>query len=208
MTTEDLLNYFYRKDTIVLDGSKASRVFQPDLQQGIKMTRDVRHPETNEIIIKEGRKLTKGSIRQLEAAGVELLPMTREEVVGLISAHDLANPKTGEVIVETNSEITPKILDELGACGIDRFDVLFMDQAGPSLRNTMLQDKIASPDVAIMEIYKRLRPGDPPTRETARTFFDGLFFNKDRYDLSKVGRLKRSSRAPCAPPTSSRSCAT
>ena len=190
MTTEDLLNYFYRKDTIVLDGSKASRVFQPDLQQGIKMTRDVRHPETNEIIIKEGRKLTKGSIRQLEAAGVELLPMTREEVVGLISAHDLANPKTGEVIVETNSEITPKILDELGACGIDRFDVLFMDQAGPSLRNTMLQDKIASPDVAIMEIYKRLRPGDPPTRETARTFFDGLFFNKDRYDLSKVGRLK------------------
>ena len=183
MTTEDLLNYFYRKDTIVLDGSKASRVFQPDLQQGIKMTRDVRHPETNEIIIKEGRKLTKGSIRQLEAAGVELLPMTREEVVGLISAHDLANPKTGEVIVETNSEITPKILDELGACGIDRFDVLFMDQAGPSLRNTMLQDKIASPDVAIMEIYKRLRPGDPPTRETARTFFDGLFFNNDRYDL-------------------------
>ncbi|MEI8358084.1 MAG: DNA-directed RNA polymerase subunit beta, partial [Deltaproteobacteria bacterium] len=190
MTTEDLLNYFYRKDTIVLDGSKASRVFQPDLQQGIKMTRDVRHPETNEIIVKEGRKLTKGSLRQLEAAGVELLPMTREEVVGLVSAHDLANPKTGEVIVETNSEITPKILDELGACGIDRFDVLFMDQAGPSLRNTMLQDKIASPDEAIMEIYKRLRPGDPPTRETARTFFDGLFFNKDRYDLSKVGRLK------------------
>src|SRR5581483_9203594 len=95
-----------------------------------------------------------------------------------------------EVIVETNQEITPAILEKLVERGIDRFEVLFMDHAGPSLRATMLQDKISSPDEAIIEIYKRLRPGDPPTRETARTFFDNLFFNKDRYDLSKVGRLK------------------
>src|SRR5262249_30660741 len=84
----------------------------------------------------------------------------------------------------------PEILDRLRDAGINQFDVLFMEHAGTSLRNTMLQDKISSPDEAIVEIYKRLRPGDPPTRETARTFFDNLFFNKDRYDLSKVGRLK------------------
>jgi len=190
MTTEDLLNYFYQKDTIVLDGNKASRVFRPELHLGIKLSRDVRHPDSNEILVKEGRKLTKGSIRQLEGAGVELLPMAKDEVVGKISAHDLADPKTGEVIVETNQEITPAILEKLVERGIDRFEVLFMDHAGPSLRATMLQDKISSPDEAIIEIYKRLRPGDPPTRETARTFFDNLFFNKDRYDLSKVGRLK------------------
>ena len=190
MTTEDLLNYFYRKDTILLDGKKASRIFRPDLHMGVRLSRDVRHPQTNEIIVKEGRKITKGSLRQLEAAGVEQLPITLEEIVGQVSAHDIADPDTGEVLVECNQEITPDILENLQKRGIAQFEVLFMDLIGPWLRNTMLQDKIASPDEAIMEIYKRLRPGDPPTRETARTFFDNLFFNKDRYDLSKVGRLK------------------
>ncbi len=190
MTTEDLLNYFYKRDTIVLDGKKAYRVFRPDLHLGIKVTRDVRHPETNEIIVKEGRKLTKGSIRQLEAANVEMLPITPEDIIGKVSAYDIPDPETGEVIVECNQEISPEILEKLRDRGITRFDVLFLDHTGPSLRNTMLQDKISSPDEAIMEIYKRLRPGDPPTRETARTFFDNLFFNKDRYDLSRVGRLK------------------
>ena len=190
MTTEDLLNYFYKKDTIVLDGKKASRIFRPELHLGIKLSRDVRHPETNEIIVKEGRKLTKGSIRQLEGAGVEMLPITPEDIVGKVSAYDIPDPETGEVLVECNQEISPEILERLRERNIERFDVLFLDHAGPSLRNTMLQDKISSPDEAIMEIYKRLRPGDPPTRETARTFFDNLFFNKDRYDLSRVGRLK------------------
>ncbi|MEW6271380.1 MAG: DNA-directed RNA polymerase subunit beta [Thermodesulfobacteriota bacterium] len=190
MTTEDLLNYFYKKDSIILDGKKAFRVFRPDLHLGTKVTRDVRHPETNEIIVKEGRKLTKGSIRQLEHAGVEVLPITPEDVIGKVSAFDIADPSTGEVLVECNQEISPDVLEKLRERGIERFDVLFLDYTGPSLRNTMLQDKISSPDEAIMEIYKRLRPGDPPTRETARTFFDNLFFNKDRYDLSRVGRLK------------------
>ena len=190
MNTEDLLNYFYKKDTIVLDGKKASRIFRPELHLGVKLSRDVRHPESNEIIVKEGRKLTKGSIRQLEAANVELLPITPEDIVGKVSAYDIPDPETGEVLVECNQEISPEILEKLRERNIERFDVLFLDHAGPSLRNTMLQDKISSPDEAIMEIYKRLRPGDPPTRETARTFFDNLFFNKDRYDLSRVGRLK------------------
>src|SRR5690606_6689262 len=107
MTTEDLLNYFYKKDTIVLDGKKAFRVFRPDLHLGTKVTRDVRHPETNEIIVKEGRKLTKGSIRQLEAAGVEMLPINFEDIVGKVSAYDIADPATGEVLVECNQEISP-----------------------------------------------------------------------------------------------------
>jgi DNA-directed RNA polymerase subunit beta len=198
MTTEDLLNYFYKKDTFVLDGKKASRIFRPDLHIGVRLSRDVRHPETNEILVKEGRKLTKGALRQLEAAGVEQLPIAPEEIVGQVSAHDVADPDTGEGIVECNQEITPDILENLAKRGITQFEILFMDLIGPSLRNTMLQDKISSPDEAIMEIYKRLRPGDPPTRETARTFFDNLFFNKDRYDLS-VGRLKLNLASPGRP---------
>ncbi|TMA82532.1 MAG: DNA-directed RNA polymerase subunit beta [Deltaproteobacteria bacterium] len=192
MSAEDLLNYYYKTDTIVLDGRKASKVFKPDQLAGVKATRDVRHPSSNEIIVKEGRKFTKAAIRQMEAAGVEQVPVALEEVIGRVSAHDIADPKTGEVLVECNQEITQERYDQLRDRGIATVEALFIDDLhiGPSLRNTLLQDKIASDQEAILEIYRRLRPGDPPTVETATAFFHNLFFNPDRYDLSKVGRLK------------------
>jgi len=191
MTAEDLLNYFYKTDTILLDARKVTKVFKPDQLVGLKASRDIRSA-SNELIVKEGRKITKVALRQLEAAGVKEIPITLEEVVGRISAHDVADPKTGEVLVECNQEITTENLDRLRERGITEIQVLFLDDThiGPSLRDTLLQDKIASPDEAIIEIYKRLRPGDPPTIETATTFFNNLFFNPERYDLSRVGRLK------------------
>jgi DNA-directed RNA polymerase subunit beta len=192
MSAEDLLNYYYKTDTIHLDGRKASKVFKPDQLAGVKATRDVRHPSSNEIIVKEGRKFTKAVIRQMEAAGVEQVPVALEEVIGRVSAHDIADAKTGEVLVECNQEITQERYDQLRERGIGTIEVLFVDDLhiGPSLRNTLLQDKIASDQESILEIYRRLRPGDPPTVETATAFFHNLFFNPDRYDLSKVGRLK------------------
>ncbi len=192
MTTEDILNYFYRKDTIVLEGRKAAKLFQPDHLVGVKATRDVRHPGTNELLVKEGRKFTKMALRQMEHAGIEQIPITVEEVLGRVSAHDVKNPKTGEVLLACNEEITEEKLELLRQHGIDRVEVLFLDDThiGPALRNTLLQDKIADPQEAILEIYRRLRPGDPPTPETATTFFNNLFFNPERYDLSRVGRLK------------------
>jgi len=192
MTTEDLLNYYYKKDTILLDGRKASKIFRPDQLVGIKASRDIRHPETNDIIVKEGRKFTKAVIRQMEAAGVEQVPITLDDVIGRVSAHDVPDPKTGEVMIEGNQELTQERYDVLRERGVNEIDVLFIDDlhVGPSLRNTLLQDKIASPEEAVLEIYRRLRPGDPPTPETATAFFHNLFFNPDRYDLSKVGRLK------------------
>jgi DNA-directed RNA polymerase subunit beta len=191
MTTEDLLNYFYKTDTILIDAKKTVKVFKPDQLVGVKATRDIR-AANNELIVKEGRKITKGALKQLEAAGVKEIPITLEEVIGRIAAHDLADPKTGEVLVECNQEITQDRLDRLREHGITEIPVLFLDDThiGPSLRDTLLQDKIASPEEAIIEIYKRLRPGDPPTVETATTFFNNLFFNAERYDLSRVGRLK------------------
>ncbi len=192
MTTEDILNYFYRRDTIVLDGRKAAKLFQPDHLVGIKATRDVRHPGTNELLVKEGRKFTKLALRQMEHAGIEQIPITVEEVLGRVSAHDVKDAKTGEVLLGCNEEITEEKLEVLRQRNIERLEVLFLDDThiGPALRNTLLQDKIADPQEAILEIYRRLRPGDPPTPETATTFFNNLFFNPERYDLSRVGRLK------------------
>ncbi len=191
MTSEDLLNYFYRTDTIILDGRKVVKIFKPDHLVGLKATRDIRS-ESNELLVKEGRKVTRASIRQMEAAGIREIPITIEEVIGRVAAHDLVDAKTGEVLVECNQEITADRLDRLRERGINEIEVLFLDEThiGPSLRNTLLQDKITSPEEAILEIYRRLRPGDPPTIETATTFFNNLFFNGERYDLSRVGRLK------------------
>jgi DNA-directed RNA polymerase subunit beta len=193
MTTEDLLNYFYKKDTILFDDNRLAKVFKPGHLLGAKASRDIRG-EGNELIVREGRKITKASIRQMEAAGVKEVPIALEEVISRVSAHDVVDPKTGEVLLECNQEITPEVLDRLRAAKVREVEVLLIDELGPSLRNTLLQDKIASPEDAILEIYKRLRPGDPPTIETATTFFNNLFFNPERYDLSRVGRLKLNHR--------------
>jgi DNA-directed RNA polymerase subunit beta len=192
MSTENLLNYFYKKDVIVFDDRKVSKVFKPDQLAGVKATRDVRHPTTNELVVKEGRKFTRTAIKQLEQAGMKHVPIAPEEVVGRVAAHDIVDSATGEVIVECNQELTPEKLKQLRDRNIHEIDVLLIDDLflGPSLRNTLLQDKINTPEEAILEIYKRLRPGDPPTLETATSFFNNLFFNAERYDLSKVGRLK------------------
>jgi len=193
MSTEDLLNYFYRKDTLLLESRRAvNKLFKPDQLVGVRATKDVRHPESNELIVKEGRKFTRGLLRQIETAGVEQIPITLEEIVGRVSAHDILDPKTKEVLVECNQEITQDHLELLFDRGVPSADVLFIDDAhaGPFLRNTLLQDKIPSPEEAVIEIYRRLRPGDPPTLEAATLFFHNLFFNPERYNLSKVGRLK------------------
>ncbi|MBI4515073.1 MAG: DNA-directed RNA polymerase subunit beta [Deltaproteobacteria bacterium] len=191
MTAEDLLNYFYKSDTVLFDGRKIAKVFKADQLLNVKATRDIRGAN-NELIVKEGRKITKGALKQMEAAGVSEIPITLEELIGRVAAHDVADPKTGEVLIECNQELTTDRFDRLRERGITEIQVLFLDDShiGPPLRDTLLQDKISSPEEAIVEIYKRLRPGDPPTIETATTFFNNLFFNPERYDLSRVGRLK------------------
>ncbi len=192
MTAEDLLHYYYKTDTILFDGRKSFKVFKADQLSGIRASSDIRHPETNDMIVKAGRKFTRAAIRQMEAANVERVPITQDEVIGCVSAHDVPHPKTGEVLLECNQEITAEKYDQLRECGIKSVEVLFIDDlhVGPSLRTTLLQDKMTFDSEAVLEIYRRLRPGDPPTQETATAFFHNLFFNPDRYDLSKVGRLK------------------
>src|SRR4249920_929088 len=196
MTIEDLLNYYYRSDTIVFDGRKPALLFNPQHLLGAKVGSDIRDPKTNDLIVKEGKKFTRPVLRQMEAAKIKHVPMAWDEIVGRVASHDIADPQTKEVLVECNHEITQEKLDVIRERGIHQLDVLFIEESpvGPYLRQTLLQDRIRSPQDAILEIYRRLRPGDPPTVESATNFFNNLFFNPDRYDLSKVGRLKLNHR--------------
>ncbi len=196
MTTEDLLNYYYKSDTFVFDGRKPALMFNPNHLLGAKVSSDVRDPKSNELIVKEGKKFTRPVLRQMETARIKQVATTWEDILGRVTAHDVIDPHTKEVLVECNQEITPERLELIREKGVHQIDVLFIDESniGPYLRNTLLQDRIRSPQDAIVEIYRRLRPGDPPTVESATNFFNNLFFNPDRYDLSKVGRLKLNHR--------------
>ena len=191
MTTEDLLNYYYRKDVLILDKQLAKQ-FKPDQLLGTKIGRDVKDPRSGDVLAREGRKFNKAIVRALEAAKVNEIPIALDEAVGRISAHDVVDPQTGEVLVQTNEELSEEALEKLRAHGIKKLEVLYTEEqpGGGPLRLTLALDKLETPDEAIIDIYKKLRPGDPPTRETATTFFNNLFFNPERYDLSKVGRLK------------------
>jgi len=188
---EDLLNYFYDTETIFIEGSKKfSKNIDFTLLEGQRSTRDIRID--GEVVVKKNRKFTKNALNKLKASKMSKLSMDLSEVVGKISAEDVIDTSTGEVILACNDEVTETVLDRLRKLKINKFKVLFIDNLniGSYLRDTLVADKITSTDEAVMEIYRRLRPGDPPTMETAKNLFNNLFFNPERYDLSRVGRLK------------------
>ncbi len=192
-TTEEILNYYYDTETVfVLGKDKFEKSVELDLLPGQRATRDIKNPKTGEIIVKKNRKFTRGAIKKLEAAKIKTMPMDAEDLWTKVCATDVVDESTGEVLLECNEEVVPEKVELLREKGISEFKILFIDQlnVGSFLRDTLNADKVQNPDEAIMEIYRRLRPGDPPTPETARQLFVNLFFNPERYDLSKVGRLK------------------
>jgi DNA-directed RNA polymerase subunit beta len=194
-STSDLLSEFYKLETIHL-GSADSDVFyrEPsDLQllKTQKATLDV-ESESGDVLVRKNRKFTASAIRKMKSAGVTKIPALLEEIIGKVIADDVVDMTTGEVIAECNEEITEATIEKLLEHKIDAVETLFIDNlhVGPFLRKTAMVDKVETPDQAVLEIYKRLRPGDPPTLDTAYNLFNNLFFNPERYDLSKVGRLK------------------
>src|SRR6187551_1339969 len=192
-STEELLNYYYDTETVFLEANKKySKSVEYDLLPGQRASRDIRHPDTREVLVKKNRKFTKLANKKLKDSNVERLAVEISDLVGKVAAGDVIDEATGEVILQCNEEVTESKLDELREHGINEFKVLFIDNlnVGSYLRDTLIADKLQTSDEAIMEIYRRLRPGDPPTLETAQNLFNNLFFNPERYDLSKVGRLK------------------
>jgi len=195
-TAEDLLTYFYTPETIRSDGKKFMKKVLPENLIGQRCTREVKDDAGN-VLVRKDRKFTSAAVRKLREAGMEWIQVGLEDIIRDDSVRrvvpvDIVDERTGEVIVECNEELTERHLEELKARGIEEFPLLYLDPliTGTSLRDTLLADKTVTREEAIIDIYRRLRPGDPPTLDTATNLFHNLFFNPERYDLSRVGRLK------------------
>jgi DNA-directed RNA polymerase subunit beta len=202
-TAEELLSYFYKPEVITLEGKKVWKSVVPELLVGQRCTREVRGPK-NDVLVRKDRKFTQGAVRRMLAAGIDRIQvapedLVREDQVKRVAPLDLVDESTGEVIIECNEELTQAQLDELRNRGILEFPLLYLDPliTGTALRDTLLSDKTVTQEEGIIDIYRRLRPGDPPTLETATTLFNNLFFNSERYDLSRVGRLKLNHKLGC-----------
>ena len=190
-STQELLNYFYSTETVYLEkGGKISKSIEYDLLPGQRATRDIK--VGGEVVVKKNTKFTRVAIKKLKEAELDRLPSETADLIGKVSAEDVVDKETGEILLECNEEVTEITLDRLREADVAEFKVLFIDglNVGPYLRDTLIADKVKTTEDAIMEIYRRLRPGDPPTLETAKQLFHNLFFNPERYDLSTVGRLK------------------
>jgi DNA-directed RNA polymerase subunit beta len=192
-STEELLKYFYNADTLLMPAKGVfEKVIDYDKLLGQRSTRDVVDPKSGDVFVRKNRKFTNLSIKKMHEAGLKVLPVEEDQVEGLISAEDVVNEDTGEVLLECNEVLTGLKLEALRAGGLDKIKVLFIDglNVGSYFSDTLNQDKVSTREEAIFEIYRRMRPGEPPTLETAENLFHNLFFNPERYDLSEVGRLK------------------
>jgi len=192
-STEELLKYFYNADTLLMPAKGLfQKVIDYDKILGQRSTRDVKDPKTGEIFVRKNRKFTNLSIRKMQEAGLKVLNIEEDQIEGLIAAEDIVNEDTGEVLLECNETLNAAKLEALRETGLDSIRVLFVDglNVGSYFSDTLKQDKVSTREEAIFEIYRRMRPGEPPTLETAENLFHNLFFNPERYDLSEVGRLK------------------
>ncbi|MEE9543198.1 MAG: DNA-directed RNA polymerase subunit beta, partial [Thermodesulfobacteriota bacterium] len=208
---EEMLNYFYPSEEVVLDGKKILKSIVPEYLMGQKVSITVKDPKSGDTIIKKDRKFTRVAIKKMVAAGIKYIPVEVEEILGGIASRDVVDPKTGEIVLECNDVMTREVLDEISARKIKRFDLLLLEAMGSSFRETLMNDRVSTeeskpitefrkqnPDDHVtnatlnarIEIYKRLKPGDPPTIDVTNQHFQNLFFVPERYDLSKVGRLK------------------
>jgi DNA-directed RNA polymerase subunit beta len=195
LSTEELLAEFYKMEAVHLGKSGTDVYYREPEDLSLlltqKATLDVAS-DTGDVIVRKNRKFTSSSIKKLKAAKVTKVPALLEEILGKVVAYDVVDMNTGEVLAECNDELTEALIEKLRDREVESVDTLFIDNlhVGPFLRKTAMVDKVETSDEAILEIYKRLRPGDPPTLDTAYNLFNNLFFNPERYDLSKVGRLK------------------
>ncbi len=195
-TTEDLLAYFYSSEQIKIRGKQYFKAFNEEFLKAKRASKDIKDPETNDVLVKKGRVVTQRAIKRLKAAQAQWIPISFEEVNERVFSHAIIEEASGQTLVKPNETLTEEILDKLTEAGISEFDVLFIDgvTSSDSLHKTLLLDKVETKEEALIEIYRRLRPGNPATPEVAQDFLDNLFFKSTYYDLSGVGRLKINQR--------------
>ncbi len=191
-STQEILDMFYHKETIKLDKKgNHTRALDFDLLIGTRAMEDI-NDKAGKPLVKKGKKFTKIATKKMTDAGIKDLPITVEELVGQVVAEDIFDASTGEVLCLANEALSEAKIQELMEAGIKDVKTLYIDMInfGDQVRNTLLLDKTDTKDEALIKIFERLRPGEPPTVETAENLFKSLFFDADRYDLSRVGRMK------------------
>jgi DNA-directed RNA polymerase subunit beta len=199
-TTEDILDFFYYTENIIihnlLDSEKPQgiiyKAFNELTLKGQRSARDIIDPETGEVILKKGRLISQRAIKQLKKSGTKTIPITVEDVLDRFIARTVKDPKTDAVLAKANDVVSEDLMKALVKAKIESFDILSIDgvNTSESIRKTLLLDKVEDKHEALLEIYKKLRPGNPVTPEVAQDFLDQLFFKPSHYDLSGVGRLK------------------
>ena len=200
LADEEILQHFYQtinwNRAATADGGGWKIPYFAEQWRGQKPTFDIVDGSSGEVIFAAGTKISPRAANKAEKEGLKDLLIPTEEIFGRYAAHDVINEATGRIYIECGDEVGPDNLAALDAAGIDHLALLDIDHVttGPWIRNTLKADKAEDRDHALADIYRVMRPGEPPTRETAEALFAGLFFDADRYDLSAVGRVKLNMR--------------
>jgi DNA-directed RNA polymerase subunit beta len=196
MTGEEILNTFYGRVVYRRIENGWAIPYVAERWRGAKPSHDLINAANGEVVAPAGRKISARTANKLAEDGLVDLLVPDEDVVGRYSAYDIVNPETGEIYAEAGDEISQQLLADMKASGIEEVDTLDIDLVtkGPYVRTTLKADKNDGRDMALTDIYRVMRPGEPPTLETAQAMFQSLFFDQERYDLSAVGRVKMNMR--------------
>ena len=192
MDKEEILSYFYDVDSYIADKKNWKVKFMPERMKGVKFDFDLVNTKTGETVWEKGKKLTPRSAQKLADEGLEFFRVTPDQLYGKFLATAVINAKTGEVIADAGAELNEEVLNQIAAAKVGEIKTLYIDNVnvGPYIRNTLEADKNHNREEALLDIYRVMRPGEPPTYETADQLFRSLFFDNERYDLSSVGRVK------------------
>ena len=196
MDGEEILRTFYKHVTYKRAKEGWRVPFDANRLKGYKAINDLIDADTGKVVVEAGKKLSVRQARQLSEKGLKFLRMSDEELIGHYIAEDLVNPSTGEIYLEAGDELDAKNLKSLIELGYKELPILDIDHVnvGPYIRNTLSVDKNMTREDALFDIYRVMRPGEPPTVDTAEAMFRSLFFDGERYDLSAVGRVKMNMR--------------
>jgi DNA-directed RNA polymerase subunit beta len=188
---EELIRTFYRVDQLRVADNRLFWQVSENLI-GMKTSVDVINSKTKEVLCHAGKRITHSAFHAIIKAHLTEVEVTANDLEGCFTVSDLVNPDTGEIIVESNQELKPAIIESILEAGLKEIAVFNpeRDDVGVVLSQTMRKDSIKTPQEALIEIYRKMRPGDPPTLETATNLFEGMFFDQRKYDFSRVGRLK------------------
>ena len=193
---EEILDVFYDKIMYKLGKKGWSTPFVPERFKGVKPAADLIDAKTGKVALEAGKKVTARQAKKLAEDGLKDLLYTDEELYTHYLAEEVVNMETGEIVAEAGAELNEELLEKLKEFGMKELPILDIDHVntGAFMRNTLMADKANNREEALIDIYRVMRPGEPPTVEAAEAVFEGLFFDSERYDLSAVGRVKMNIR--------------